>query len=177
MVADFVAHYEAGAPQPWTIPADERDFMDGLLGGIVAFTIDVERLEATWKLNQNHPPERRMRVIAALRASGRPNEVEVADLMQRLPRGIAGSSAGNSTASRRTGASDDGTDHAAAPGPDPRVRSWDVPPSGAPPTRAGARNPPPCGIPRRAAHPDLPHSSSSNAASLRTVLWLRIVTC
>ena len=85
MVADFVAHYESGLPEPWTIPAHEGEFMDGLLGGIVAFTVDVERLEATWKLNQNHPAERRQRVIAALRASGKPNEVEVADLMQRLP--------------------------------------------------------------------------------------------
>ena len=86
MVADFVAHFEAGSPEPWSIPTDEGEFMDGLLGGIVAFTLNVDRLEATWKLNQNHQPERRMRVIAALRASGEPNELEVADLMQqRLP--------------------------------------------------------------------------------------------
>ena len=58
--------------------------MDRLLDGIVAFSIDVQRIEATWKLNQNHPPERRQRVIAALRESGKPNEIEVADLMQRL---------------------------------------------------------------------------------------------
>ena len=84
MVGDFVAHFEAGLPEPWTIPADETDYMDRLLDGIVAFSIDVQRIEATWKLNQNHPPERRQRVIAALRESGKPNEVEVADLMQRL---------------------------------------------------------------------------------------------
>ena len=56
MVADFVDHYESGSPRPWTIPGDEREFMDGLLNGIVAFTIDVERIEASWKLNQNHAP-------------------------------------------------------------------------------------------------------------------------
>ncbi len=83
MVADFVAHFEAGLPEPWTIPADETGYMDGLLGGIVAFTIDVQRIEATWKLNQNHSSARRQRVIAALRESGKPNENEVADLMQR----------------------------------------------------------------------------------------------
>lgn len=84
MVADFVDHFESGMHHPWTIPEDERDFMDGLLSGIVAFTIDVERVEASWKLNQNHAPSRRQRVIEALRQSGKPAELQVADLMQRL---------------------------------------------------------------------------------------------
>ena len=83
MVADFVAHFEARLREPWTIPADEIGYIDGLLDGIVAFTIDVQRIEATWKLNQNHSAERRLRVIAALRESGEPNEIEVADLMKR----------------------------------------------------------------------------------------------
>ena len=84
MVADFVDHYDAGAPEPWTIPEDEQEFMDGLLSGIVAFTIDVERIEASWKLSQNHAPARRQRVIEALRELGRPNELQIADLMHRL---------------------------------------------------------------------------------------------
>ena len=83
MVADFVAHFEARSPEPWTIPAAETGYMDGLLDGIVAFTIDVQRIESTWKLNQNHSAERRHRVIAALRESGKPSEIEVADLMRR----------------------------------------------------------------------------------------------
>ena len=88
MVADFVTHFEAGLPEPWTIPADEAGYMDALLAGIVAFTIDVDRIEATWKLNQNHSPERRLRVIEALRASGKPDEAAVAELMQRRGSGI-----------------------------------------------------------------------------------------
>lgn len=83
IVADFVEHYESGFDQPWAFPADEREYMDGLLSGIVAFTIDVERIEATWKLNQNHAPARRKRVIDALRESGRSDEIRIADLMQR----------------------------------------------------------------------------------------------
>ena len=82
-VADFVDHFEAGSQHPWTIPEDEREFMDGLLNGIVAFTIDVDRIEASWKLNQNHAPSRRQRVIEALRQSGKPAALQVADLMQR----------------------------------------------------------------------------------------------
>ena len=84
MVTDIVDHFEAGSRHPWTIPDGERDFMDGLLGGIVAFTIDVERIDASWKLNQNHPPDRRKRVIKALRQSARPDELQIAALMQRM---------------------------------------------------------------------------------------------
>ena len=76
--------FEAGSQSPWTIPEGERKFMDGLLNGIVAFTIDVERVDASWKLNQNHAPDRRQRVIEALRESGRPDELRIADLMQGL---------------------------------------------------------------------------------------------
>ena len=83
MVADFVDHFEAGSQHPWAIPEDERELMDGLLNGIVAFTIDVERIDASWKLNQNHAPARRQRVIEALRESGSPDELQIADLMQR----------------------------------------------------------------------------------------------
>lgn len=88
MVADFVDRFEAGRHEPWTIPADEAGYMDALLAGIVAFTIDVDRIEATWKLNQNHSPERRRRVIEALRASGKPDEAAIAELMQRRGSGI-----------------------------------------------------------------------------------------
>ena len=83
MVTDFVAHFEAGSAAPWAIPAEEREFMDRLRDDIVAFTIDVERIKAAWKLNQNHPPERRRRVIAALRATRRPAELAIAALMQQ----------------------------------------------------------------------------------------------
>ena len=88
MVADFVDRFEAGLHESWTIPADEAGYMDALLAGIVAFTIDVDRIEATWKLNQNHSPERRRRVIEALRASGKPDEAAIAELMQRPGSGI-----------------------------------------------------------------------------------------
>ena len=88
MIADFVDRFEAGLHESWTIPADEAGYMDALLAGIVAFTIDVDRIEATWKLNQNHSPERRRRVIEALRASGKPDEAAIAELMQRPGSGI-----------------------------------------------------------------------------------------
>ena len=72
---------EAGADAPWTL---ERSggAVDRLLGGIVGFRIPVARLEGKWKLSQNHPPERRDRVIAALEAGGTPDGLAVAAMMR-----------------------------------------------------------------------------------------------
>jgi transcriptional regulator len=51
---------------------DELDsaFREGMKGGIVAFTIAVDRIEAKFKLSQNRPEADRTRVLEAMRASG-----------------------------------------------------------------------------------------------------------
>lgn len=61
--------YEQGSESPWTL---ERSgvVVEKLLAGIVGFRIPVARLEGKWKLSQNHPRERRERVIAELKAQG-----------------------------------------------------------------------------------------------------------
>jgi len=67
-------------PQPWTFDATSV-FADRLLDQIVGFRLTIEKIEGKMKLNQNHPAERREKVIRALRASGRADEVAVAELM------------------------------------------------------------------------------------------------
>ena len=69
LLARSVAVYEAGQPRPWELDAGSP-VVDRLLGQIVGFRLRVERLEGKWKLSQNHPAERRERVIAALREAG-----------------------------------------------------------------------------------------------------------
>lgn len=56
--------------------------VDQLLGGIVAFRLRIERLEAKDKMNQNKSPADREGVIAGLRATGLPGDAAVADWMQ-----------------------------------------------------------------------------------------------
>ncbi len=57
-----------------------------MLGGIVGIRITVDRWEAKFKLNQNHPVERRRRVIAELENRGEPDDRTIARLMrQTLP--------------------------------------------------------------------------------------------
>jgi transcriptional regulator len=77
----MVEKYEGHRTQPWPFDAG-TDFHQKLLDGIVGFEIEITRLEGKWKLNQNHPPERRQRVIAALNAAGGENNEAVAKLMQ-----------------------------------------------------------------------------------------------
>jgi len=78
---DLVQKYEASRPTPWLFDPDTA-FHQKLLEGIVGFEIEITRLDGKWKLNQNHPPERRQRVISALNADGGHNQLEIARLME-----------------------------------------------------------------------------------------------
>jgi transcriptional regulator len=83
IVADLVDVYESGRPQPWRLdPSSE--YTQRMLKGIVGFRIEITRLEGKWKLNQNHPPERRAKVIRALREQGGPDALAIADWMEKL---------------------------------------------------------------------------------------------
>lgn len=82
IVRDSIAVYEKGMPRPWSLgPSDT--FVDRLLAQIVGFRIEIERIEGKFKLNQNHPAERREKVIRALEAVGDENALAVAGLMAR----------------------------------------------------------------------------------------------
>lgn len=81
IVRDYVAFYEAAMPQPWTISAS-REYLDKMLAAIVGFRIEITRLEGKFKLNQNHPQQRRERVIKTLTERGDENSLEVAVLMR-----------------------------------------------------------------------------------------------
>ena len=80
IVRDYVAFYEAPMPQPWQVTSP-AEFLDKLLAAIVGFRIEITRLEGKWKLNQNHPEERRERVVRALTERGDENSLEIARLM------------------------------------------------------------------------------------------------
>ena len=72
------ATYEAGREKPWKMSELPAAYVSGMLQHIVGFTIEVERLEAKFKLSQNRPAEV-PRVIAALEAEG---EAATAALMR-----------------------------------------------------------------------------------------------
>lgn len=75
--------YERSMPRPWSMEVVPSAPLEKLLPGIVGFEIDIIRIEGKWKLNQNHPVERREKVIRALKETGRQGDAEVAALMQK----------------------------------------------------------------------------------------------
>jgi transcriptional regulator len=81
LVSRLTERMERQLPAPWKF--DEADpFVNRLAAGIVGFRIEIERIEGKWKLNQNHPPERRRKVIGALRERGGEDAMQIADLIE-----------------------------------------------------------------------------------------------
>lgn len=72
------SHYEAGNVPPWRMSALPADFTQSMLDAVVGFEIDVERIEAKFKLSQNRPADAR-HVADVLEAQG---ERELAELMR-----------------------------------------------------------------------------------------------
>jgi transcriptional regulator len=83
IVREMVRVYEQAMPRPWSFDPTST-FAQRMLGQIVGFRIKIERIEGKWKLNQNHPVERRRKVVAALRQRDDENARAVADLMEAM---------------------------------------------------------------------------------------------
>jgi transcriptional regulator len=75
--------YERSMPRPWSMDVVPSQHVSKLLLGIVGFEFDIDRIEGKWKLNQNHPVERREKVIRALGVTGRPDDAAVAEMMRK----------------------------------------------------------------------------------------------
>jgi transcriptional regulator len=85
VVADLVTVHEGTRPQPWLLDADSA-FVQGRALAVVAFRLEITRLEGKWKLNQNHPQERRDRVARVLAQSADPDARAIARLMTEEPK-------------------------------------------------------------------------------------------
>ena len=83
IIRDSVAVYESARAEPWQLEPS-AEYIDRLLQGVVGFRIDITGIEGKWKLSQNQPPERREKVVRALREKGGPDAKAVADLMEEM---------------------------------------------------------------------------------------------
>ena len=66
---------------PWKMNHEDERYLK-LLAGIVVFSISMDDVDASFKLNQNKTPEDQCGVIASLKGTGCPFDAEVADLME-----------------------------------------------------------------------------------------------
>jgi transcriptional regulator len=81
IVREMVRVYERTMPRPWSFDPSSI-FVERLLKQIVGFRIEIEKIEGKWKLNQNHPPERRQKVVRVLQEQGDENAQAIAAMMQ-----------------------------------------------------------------------------------------------
>jgi len=81
IVRRYVDFYESTLDPPWSLDNADDEVIDKLLDAIVGFRITIDRIEGKWKLNQNHDPQRRTKVIRALREAGNEDRDQIADLM------------------------------------------------------------------------------------------------
>jgi transcriptional regulator len=79
---DLSARYEAGAKRPWTVEGADSDYIERLLGGIVAFSIVIDQLESKAKLSQNRSDADRRGVARGLRERGGADDVAVAEQIE-----------------------------------------------------------------------------------------------
>ena len=75
----LVAENES-SDSPWKLDRSDQRYMN-LLSSIVVFSISMDRVEASFKLNQNKTEEDQSKVIRSLKASGCPFDLGVANLM------------------------------------------------------------------------------------------------
>jgi len=73
--------HEAAQAQPWRVDDAPADHVDKMLGAIVGLDIAIERIEAKFKLSQNHPARNRAGVVDGLRERAHRHDRDLADLM------------------------------------------------------------------------------------------------
>ncbi len=71
--------YEGARPDGWSVDELKPQMQDALPRGIVAFRMEISRIEGKAKLSQNKPREERERVIEGLKVAG---ETELVALMR-----------------------------------------------------------------------------------------------
>lgn len=82
ILSEIVATYEGAGAGAWRDTDLPSDFVKKMAAAVVAFTIEVTRIEGKFKLNQNRSIEDRKGVIAALEADGSEDAKAVAELMR-----------------------------------------------------------------------------------------------
>jgi len=82
LLRTLVETYEAPSARPWAFELPP-EYLQGMLQGIVGFTMPITRLEGKYKLSQNRPEQDRPRVIAALETQGDALSAGVAALMRQ----------------------------------------------------------------------------------------------
>ncbi len=85
IVSALTATHEASQPRPWTLDEAPPDFIEQMLGAIVAVEIPVQRWVGKFKLSQNQPEANRQGVVAGLQQQGSAGAQAMAQRVQTAP--------------------------------------------------------------------------------------------
>lgn len=86
LLGRLVRAHEDSRPRPWRFESLGDEYVSGMVRGIVAFEIPIDRLEGKAKLSQNRSAADRDHVREELKASGDPLAVALAERMADLAR-------------------------------------------------------------------------------------------
>ena len=75
--------HEDGRPEPWAVSDAPDRYIEGQLKAIVGLEVEIQRVEAKWKLSQNRSPEDVARVITGL-ASGSDDDHALGEAMSQV---------------------------------------------------------------------------------------------
>jgi transcriptional regulator len=73
--------------RPWTAEKMNADALDRLMRSILPFRLHVERIDATWKLNQNKPEAARLGAVEAMAGSAVGQQTDALARLMRSPPG------------------------------------------------------------------------------------------
>ena len=74
-------YFESSQPEPWQADFN-TEYTKHMLDRIVAFEIDIQRIQGKWKLNQNQPERRRRRVADTLKNQAGDDSRSIARLIE-----------------------------------------------------------------------------------------------
>jgi len=85
-VSELSEQQEHHQPAPWATSDAPRSYFESMLRGIVGLRFEIARLEGKCKMSQNRSAVDRAGVIRGLRARDTADDVELADLVERVDR-------------------------------------------------------------------------------------------
>ncbi len=81
VIRDLSLLFEGDGPRAWRLDDEPEDFIEKMCGGIVAFALDIQTLEAKAKLSQNRPALDQAGVMQGLASTGTAGAAALAETM------------------------------------------------------------------------------------------------
>jgi transcriptional regulator len=82
LLARLTERFESRRTQPWRMGDAPADFIEKMIGGVVGFELEIERLSGKWKLSQNRSAQDQQGVRDGLRREGGAMGAALADLIE-----------------------------------------------------------------------------------------------